>query len=220
MSGVGIMILVLVIFVGIPGVLTGIYVIHSLWKERWFRDMLTRFLLEMLLVPGILLLGLGVFIAWDYSQAESNYLDIDLESVNGVVSDITYIRGKSGNHYCLVLEDGRSYILRDSPRGVFLDKEYWMGSVINRQFTLKVKKYNWLQGILDAPIFDRYDGEIYGVISEEGYEILDEETVRLAYYQSYHNTGELNQAKYFIVIGLMLLTAFILIKRKVKLCRM
>lgn len=214
MGSISIMILILIIFVGIPGVLTGIYVIRSFWKETWFRNMVIKFLLWVPLFLGAMLLTIGFYTMWEYSRAEANYLEIDLDSVTGIISDITYNNAKSGRYFCFEFEDGRSYILRDSSRTIPLDTKRWASSVLNRQVTLNIKKYNWLQGLLNAPIFDRYDGEIYGVISKNGHVILDQEMVRLAYYYSYHNSDEAEEAKYLIGIGLPLVIVPALIIRK------
>ena len=116
MSSLGIMILILVIFVGIPGVSLSIYLFKCFIHENWFRNLLIRGTINIFLLIGTLLCAISISVMWCYWHAESDYLTLQLDKVTGTLTDVEYCNAsKGGYHYRVVLDNRNLYKLQDFP---------------------------------------------------------------------------------------------------------
>ena len=218
MSSLGIMILILVIFVGIPGVSLSIYLFRCFIHENWFRNLLIRGTINIFLLIGTLLCAISISVMWCYWHAESDYLTLQLDKVTGTLTDVEYCNAsKGGYHYRVVLDNRNLYKLQDFPSILNFDIEEWFDSALNQKITLEVEKYGWIRGKFNSLVLDEYgrcSGKIYGIIDSSGQIILNQERVCSSYYDHFHDNDSLRDSFIMIAVGAIMLLVAAWIKHK------
>lgn len=218
MSSLSIMILILVIFVGIPGVSLSIYLFKCFIHENWFRNLLIRGAINIFLLLGTLLWGCGIVGMWDYGHAESDYLTLQLDKVTGILTEVEYCnRSRDGYYYRVVLDNRDLYKLHDFQSVLDFDIEEWFDSALNQKITLEVEKYGWIRGKFNSLVLDEYgrcSGKIYGIIDSSGQIILNQERVCLSYYEHFHDNDSLRDSFIMIAVGAIMLLVAAWIKHK------